>query len=252
MSRKTFIESLGATCNNWTWSWSFVNHKEKKVIFGAWDRHTQGDRALIFSERWLTNRRGKKSSGYEQSRNHIRLIEENGYTLMVFPMKWTEDASDAEAPPRIGGFTPEVRPRTLARIGDSWYATNSDVVTPLAEELPLSSKYLEGTKCQVTINAYERNPKARAACISHHGLTCAACKFNFADTYGTHGEGFIHVHHIVPLGLIGAEYEIDPIRDLVPVCPNCHAMIHRAEPPLSIQQVRQYLRTQAGSSATDS
>ena len=241
MSRKQFIESLGATCDNWNWSWSFVNHVEKNVIFGAWDRNTESDRALIFSERWRTNRRGRKSAGFEQSRNHIKLIEESGYKLLVFPMQWEEDSDDEEAPPRIGGFTPEVRSRTLERIGDSWYATNPEAVTALAEELPHSKGYFEGAKCRVTINAYERNPKARTACIAHHGLTCAVCNFNFAEMYGPLGEGFIHVHHLIPVSSVKDEYELDPIKDLIPVCPNCHAMIHRVNPPLTIQQVKKCL-----------
>ena len=94
---------------------------------------------------------------------------------------------------------------------------------------------------RVIINAYERNAKARAACIAHHGLTCAACGFNFDEVYGSLGAGFIHVHHIVPIGSIGDEYEVNPVDDLIPVCPNCHAVIHRTEPPLSVEQLRSHL-----------
>jgi 5-methylcytosine-specific restriction protein A len=52
------------------------------------------------------------------------------------------------------------------------------------------------------------------------------------------GAGFIQVHHTVPLSSIGTEYVIDPIRDLIPVCPNCHAMLHRKTPPFSIAELR--------------
>jgi 5-methylcytosine-specific restriction protein A len=52
------------------------------------------------------------------------------------------------------------------------------------------------------------------------------------------GEGFIHVHHLKPLAQIGEQYELDPINDLRPVCPNCHAMLHRASPALSIDALR--------------
>ncbi|CFR13236.1 Uncharacterised protein [Yersinia kristensenii] len=37
MSRTDFIKSLGATCKNWTWSWSFIDDVNKKIIFGAWE-----------------------------------------------------------------------------------------------------------------------------------------------------------------------------------------------------------------------
>jgi 5-methylcytosine-specific restriction protein A len=243
MNRKQFIESLGATCDNWNWSWSFINRADRTIIFGAWDKFAQKDRAIIFSEKWRINRRGRKSPGFDQSREHIRLIEEEGYTLKIFPMEWSENADDDTSPAKIKGFKPETSVKLLIREGDSWYAVDSlSVITPLAEELPKRSKYVEGLFCQVTINAYERNPKARAACIAHHGPTCAACKFNFAETYGEMGKGFIHVHHIVPIGSIRKEYEIDPINDLIPVCPNCHAMLHRVDPPHSIQQIRENLR----------
>lgn len=72
-------------------------------------------------------------------------------------------------------------------------------------------------------------------------VTCMTCGFNFKKAYGTLGEGFIHVHHIIPIGKIAVEYEVNPVTDLVPVCPNCHAMIHRAEPPLTIKQLRDHL-----------
>ena len=113
--------------------------------------------------------------------------------------------------------------------------------SPLADELSTPEKYPEGARRTVTINAYERSPQARAACIARHGNTCAVCGFNFAMVYGTLGEGFIHVHHIVPIAGIGAEYEIDPIVELIPICPNCHAMIHRTEPPLTVEYLRSRL-----------
>jgi len=52
------------------------------------------------------------------------------------------------------------------------------------------------------------------------------CKFNFEETYGEIGKGFIHVHHIKPLASSG-ETRVDPYNDLVVVCPNCHSIIHR-------------------------
>ncbi|WP_337946952.1 MULTISPECIES: HNH endonuclease [unclassified Pseudoalteromonas] len=77
------------------------------------------------------------------------------------------------------------------------------------------------------VNSYERNLKARSECIKEYGVSCTVCGFNFEETYGKRGKGFIHVHHIVPISDIGDEYQVDPIRDLRPVCPNCHAMLHR-------------------------
>lgn len=243
MTRKQFIKSHGATCSNWNWSWSFINKDDRLIIFGAWDRFTQGKTAMILSEDWRINRRGRKSPGYEQSKDHIRLVEKEGYRLMTFPMEYSEEreGDDGTGPGRIGGFTPVLTEKKLSRIGNVWYAGTADADTPLAEEIPSVGRYAEGLKFQVTINAYERSAKARAACIAHHGLPCAVCGFNFAEVFGSLGEGFIHVHHITPIGSVGDEYEIDPVEDLIPVCPNCHAMIHRTEPPLTIDQLKEHL-----------
>ena len=239
MSRREFIESHGATCKNWQWSWSFINKAKRIIIFGAWDRDTVGKRTRIFSDEWKENRRGK-NPGWHQSREHIRLIEEERYQLMTFPMHRKDD-KDGRA--KIGGFTPKLTRRKLTRVGGEWFASDSSSASPLllAEELPTPEKYSEGARFAVTINAYERNPKARAACVAHHGHVCAVCGFDFARAFGDLGEGFIHVHHVVPIGKIGKEYKINPIKDLIPVCPNCHAMIHRAEPPLTVDQLRQHI-----------
>jgi 5-methylcytosine-specific restriction protein A len=99
----------------------------------------------------------------------------------------------------------------------------------------------EGTITQVTVNAYERNNEARKQCIEYYGTTCYVCGFNFEKVYGEIGQGFIHVHHLIPLSKINQEYEIDPIKDLRPVCPNCHAMIHLKNPPYTIEQIKNML-----------
>jgi len=85
----------------------------------------------------------------------------------------------------------------------------------------------EGSKKTITVNTYERNPKARLNCINKYGVNCIVCGFNFEKTYGERGKEFIHVHHLVAVSDIGDEYVVDPIKDLRPVCPNCHAMLHR-------------------------
>lgn len=93
--------------------------------------------------------------------------------------------------------------------------------------LDLVSKYLEGSIQQALINRYERNKQARDKSIEHYGFTCQICGFNFYDTYGDLGKNFIHVHHIIPISNIKKNYIINPIEDLIPVCPNCHAMLHK-------------------------
>jgi predicted HNH restriction endonuclease len=125
------------------------------------------------------------------------------------------------------------------------YAGIKEKRTPhyFPDEIDEPAQYVEGASKVVRVNVYERNPKARRACIEHHGCSCLACDFNFKDTYGDYGESFIHVHHIVPLADIKKEYVLDPIKDLIPLCPNCHAMIHRTGKALSLNQLKQLLLT---------
>ena len=96
----------------------------------------------------------------------------------------------------------------------------------------------EGAKKQVVVNAYERNPKARQECIKYYGTKCFICGFDFEKIYGKIGKDFIHVHHIKPLSEIYEEYEVNPIQDLRPVCPNCHAMIHKKKPAYNIKEIQ--------------
>lgn len=104
-------------------------------------------------------------------------------------------------------------------------------------------KFREGAMMQVTVNAYERNPAARRACIEHYGCSCKVCGFNFEEEWGELGKDFIHVHHLKEISSVGEEYEVDPVNDLIPVCPNCHAMLHRRKPVGSVDEMRRLLKT---------
>lgn len=112
----------------------------------------------------------------------------------------------------------------------------------LTEEVAQGEKLYEGSTCRVSVNAYERNPLARSRCIAQYGPICVACGFNFGLVYGPLFEGFIHVHHLKPLSEADGEYEVDPIADLRPVCPNCHAIIHLGGGCRSIEEVKQFLK----------
>ncbi len=99
----------------------------------------------------------------------------------------------------------------------------------------------EGTKKTITVNTYERNPKARIKCITHYGTKCSICNFDFQKIYGEIGKGFIHVHHLKQLSEINDTYNINPIEDLRPVCPNCHAMLHKNTPAYSISEMKEFI-----------
>lgn len=118
---------------------------------------------------------------------------------------------------------------------------NETITTDYPDEANLENKsFPEGAKQTVQVNRYERNPEARAKCIEFHKARCKVCEMSFAETYGLFAKDFIHVHHIKPLSEINEEYEVDPINDLIPVCPNCHAMLHRQENgiPMTVERLK--------------
>ena len=102
-----------------------------------------------------------------------------------------------------------------------------------------TSNVLEGKKVAFYTTKYERNKSNRDKALKIHGYSCCICNINFKESYGEIGEGFIHVHHVKPLYSLDEEVVIDPTKDLVPVCPNCHAIIHRRKNQiLSIDDVK--------------
>jgi hypothetical protein len=115
----------------------------------------------------------------------------------------------------------------------------------LPEEIQNGSAYKEGGVEKILVNRYERDPHAREECIRHYGTICVLCGFDFVANYGPIMEGFIHVHHVKQLAKLGPNYKIDPIGDLRPVCPNCHAVLHRKEPSYSLDRILHFLQEQA-------
>jgi len=112
----------------------------------------------------------------------------------------------------------------------------TDVSTPPEPE------YREGAAYDVIQTEYERNREARDACIKHYKPICNICGISFKETYGEIGSDFIHVHHLRPISSYDGEHNVDPIRDLVPVCPNCHAMLHRKKPPYTPDELKNKMR----------
>ena len=113
---------------------------------------------------------------------------------------------------------------------------NPTYISP--DEITNPGKYIEGAKKKITVNSYERDTVARNKCIEIHGLNCSICNINFEEVYGNIGIGYIHVHHIKPLSEINDTYLVNPKIDLIPVCPNCHAMLHRSKEVIEIETLK--------------
>lgn len=105
------------------------------------------------------------------------------------------------------------------------------------DDVRITACYQEGEVIHQLVKKYERSRLNRTACIAIHGCQCRICGFDFSEKYGPLGDGFIHVHHITPVSEITPGYRVNPESDLIPVCPNCHAMLHRTDPPLSPDQL---------------
>lgn len=149
-------------------------------------------------------------------------------------MHWDTQASGVRIPDHVA--------RELERKWSQFLkgSPNSRPTIP-EEDLENPATFFEGSSRQVALNIYERNPEARKACLDHYGYDCILCGFNFKEAFGEVGDKFIHVHHLKPLSDIGKRYKLDPIRDLRPVCPNCHAMIHRRNPAYTIEEIHHFV-----------
>lgn len=122
MNRKTFITSLGATCKNWTWSWSFVNEAERFIVFGEWDVYAQENESLIFSRKWQTSAKHRRNPGYTESLEHLDLIENQGYRLFTFPMELDRENRADNAPPVIKSIIPQLEGKQLVQRDNQWFA----------------------------------------------------------------------------------------------------------------------------------
>ncbi len=118
------------------------------------------------------------------------------------------------------------------------YVSEADSVFVSPDEIANPDKYAEGAKKKITVNAFERDVRARNKCIEIHGTDCTICGMNFEEMYGPVGIGYIHVHHIKPLSEVTESYSVNPETDLIPVCPNCHVMLHRFQDDMTIEALK--------------
>lgn len=110
-------------------------------------------------------------------------------------------------------------------------------------ELHENEECYEGARKRIYVNKYERDPRLRKECILKQGVICAVCNTDFSQIYGNRGEGFIEVHHNIPLYKIGREHKVKSA-DLVPVCSNCHSMLHRFRDEISIEELKSMIELQ--------
>lgn len=154
---------------------------------------------------------------------------------------------------RVSGI--EIAEPTLNRVRALWEEFTSAAKAMIAEtaaEHLQDERYPEGAKLRIVVNRYERNPLARKRCLDHHGRRCCVCGMTFGNRYGDRFAKIIEVHHLRRVSQCGDDYHVDPVNDLCPVCPNCHAALHVQDPPLSPSQLAALLRRTNGPAGTPS
>jgi predicted HNH restriction endonuclease len=109
-------------------------------------------------------------------------------------------------------------------------------------------EYEEGSLLDCHGSKYERNRKARQDCLKYYGYTCRVCGFDFEKQYGKIGREFIEVHHRTEVSSYGGtNHKVHPIEDLIPVCSNCHSMLHRTRPAMSIADLSSLVKNRKDS-----
>lgn len=234
-----------------TLRWSCRSHKSIRI----------GDRAFLV--KLSTDPRGIMASGYVVSEpfltKHWSGEDKNIYHVLIDfevilnPEKErvltldtlkTGNLKNQQWTPQGSGIL--IKPELVEELEAIWFdfLTNPNIRSnPFTDSVDTAETYTEGSASQITQTRYERNPYARKVCLDHFGYSCSVCDFNFASRYGKLGNNFIHVHHLTQVATIGKQYSVDPIKGLRPVCPNCHAMLHKNNPPLTIEELKSLIKS---------
>ena len=243
MSETTFLRNklLEATISN-----ALIKEVEKGVIFFTTANSVVGTCDCYFSSNKLSEAIGHAFSLKNGICYSINYAEDDILFRIVLSKKCLNDDSQyeflknkyhaKEADGRCLLFEHSVcssiDEETLKNSISNFFRNNFNVIENelfdfLEEHKGIVLKELhEGAPITVELTKYERNREARLLCIKHYGAKCAVCGFDFGEVYGSNFEGMIEVHHKIPLYEIKEDYIVDPINDLIPVCPNCHAALH--------------------------
>lgn len=220
---------------------------------GAWDTGMRiyNDDCFVFANIGVAGRTGHNYNNHWEGDNFIwygnttsKLTHSSIQKLLnpettVFIFSRT----DSSIPFTYQGIGKVIKSRDTSPVEVTWAIESNLTMASIPEEVVSSEEALfEGHTVKIWVNKYERNINARKKCIEHFDCRCFICGFNFEDEYGSHGKDFIHVHHLIPLSKIKKKYMVDPIKDLIPVCPNCHAMLHKGNSMYSVKEIKSLLR----------
>lgn len=193
------------------------------------------DYSIVLDNMNITEDIKKRIINYIEERKRIYGFDYDGnYKIYIL-----NEAIKLNSPKK---FPKSLRNHTYSKIEYFFYDDNI-IHTIKSEDTNLidDSEFYEGNMITIKQNKYERNPKARRECLKHYGCKCQICGFDFEEFYGEIGKDVIEVHHRKALSEIKENYTVDPIRDLVPVCSNCHTIIHSRKPYYTVEELKSIL-----------
>ncbi len=120
--------------------------------------------------------------------------------------------------------------------------SNKDINADEEYKFIEDTNFKEGNMITVKVNKYERSKQAREKCLEYYGYRCYVCGFDFEQYYGSIGKKIIEVHHKTALHEIKENYVVNPIKDLIPVCSNCHTIIHSRNPKFEIEELKSIIK----------
>jgi 5-methylcytosine-specific restriction protein A len=166
---------------------------------------------------------------YYKTRGRSGLSRGNALEEVV----WNEFASD---PHRLSAVAEAIRK------GASEASTDPQGITAAESQIDPDEEFQEGAVLTRLHKRRERDPKAsakkKAAVLQETGrLQCEACRFDFAVAYGELGIGFAECHHRLPLASLGSRTGTR-LADLAILCANCHRMIHKTRPLMSVEEFK--------------
>lgn len=232
-------------------SWSVGRHRNIErgtlcVLVTQGTRHPRGVVGLgeVMSEPYEAEHyTGTGTTNYVDVQWHELLPLEDGIPVETLDR-------EVRGGPWLKGFRQNgtrLAPDVSRRLLEFWFERWSPVSEEPGPGELAPGERREGAVRTIWVNRYERDPVARAQALEHHGRRCAVCALDPVDVYGPEiGERLLHVHHIVPLSTIGKEYQVDPVTDLVPLCPNCHNAVHKRDPVLTPAELTALLTSSGG------
>lgn len=226
--------------------WYAVDEEGKRLLMCCTDdpAYARHEQPLLLGPVFLSDQHNRMAtSTYEKSLAQLERVQSGELELHVCAVEFkaSPDASPDRTTQR-SHYSNEILGASVKEIGGYYYAMLDGVVDRLLSPGSLAAK--EGERRLLVVGDYSRSSKLRKEAVKRKGYACMVCEFDFETVFGPIGEEYIHVHHREPLSQRDGSTETDVEKDLFPVCPNCHAMLHKKEgdTPYTIDEMKEIRR----------